>query len=129
MVVSEKKLKENPQGQSSPIFIWIAINYFQPIHRIGETFLCRKDHYGAARSLITLGSSTGGVSHLHEAAKIVVRDNAVKSALKCFRCPLLLSVHQSELQLIPKGHCQLESINFYRFSCGLHGYLESRQGW
>lgn len=124
----KKKLKENPQGQSSFIFIRIAINYLESIHRVGKTFLCRKDHYGVARSLITLGSSTRDVSHFHEAAKIMVRDNAVKSALKCFKCPLLISVHQPELQLIPKGHCQFKSINFYWFGCGPYRYSESRQG-
>lgn len=86
MVVFKKK-KENPQGQSSLIFIWIAINYFEPVRSIGKTFLCRKDHYRVARSLITLGSSTCYVSHFHGAAKIMVRDNAVKSALKRFKCP------------------------------------------
>lgn len=100
----------------------------ESIHRVGKTFLWRKDHYGVARSLITLGSSTRDVSHFHEAAKIMVRDNAVKSALKCFECPLLISVHQSELQLIPKGHCQFKSINFYWFGCGRCRYSESRQG-
>lgn len=77
----------NPQGQSSLFFIWLAINYLKSIHSIGKTFLCRKDHYRVARSLITLGSSTCYVSHFLEAAKILVRDNAVKSALKCFKCP------------------------------------------